>query len=167
MKAIGLLLCISVLLGAAGLCYGVEGGIEVFGGSALKARSGGAQRNMLVGLGATYFGDYGRSYASGFFLEINSASLKNLHSDHVVLSANYAGSILTSNRRFAPFLTAGYSRIVGAGNALNYGAGIDYAIFKKDVHLVRFEVRDYWKLSGIRENIPTFRVGYFFILGGD
>ena len=168
MKIAGSFICVLFVLCTAGLCHGDEGGIEVFGGSSLNDRSGGVLRNMVVGLGATYLGDYGKShFASGCLFEVNSASLKDLHSDHVVVSANYAGSILVENRRISPIITAGYSRIFGAGNALNYGAGIDYLLSRKDLHLVRFEIRNYWTLSGARENIPTFRVGYFIVLGGD
>jgi hypothetical protein len=167
LKTIRSILCIFLLLCTAGLCYGVDGGVEVFGGSSIKDRSGGALRNMQVGLGISMFGDYGKSdFASGYFLEVNSISLKDLHSDHVVFSANYAGSTMPTNR-LRPFFTAGYSRIFGAGNALNYGAGIDYIFSTNDYHAVRFEARNYWKFSGARENNTILRAGYFIFFGGD
>jgi len=60
--------------------------------------------------------------------------------------------------RFEMPLTLGYTRIIGTGNAVNFGAGLDVAL--SDYNGIRFEVRDYFKLSGRKEHNIVFRIAF-------
>jgi hypothetical protein len=60
-------------------------------------------------------------------------------------------------------MTIGYSRIFGTGNALNYGGGIDYWL--DEYHMIRFEIREYRRMSGTRKKDLAFRIGYVFYKG--
>ena len=60
--------------------------------------------------------------------------------------------------RFDLPCTLGYTRMIRTANAVNFGAGLD-VIWGKD-HGIRFEVRDYFKLSGHNEHNVVFRIAY-------
>jgi len=54
-------------------------------------------------------------------------------------------------------LTFGYTRLIGTGNAVNFGAGLD--VFLDRDFGIRFEVRNYLKLSERNEHNLAFRIG--------
>ena len=63
--------------------------------------------------------------------------------------------------RFELPLTLGYTRMIGTGNAVNFGAGLDFIL--SDYNGIRFEVRDYFKLSGRDEHNITFRIAFLHL----
>jgi hypothetical protein len=60
--------------------------------------------------------------------------------------------------RFDLPLNLGYTRMAGVGNAVNFGAGLDVILSKNNG--IRFEARDYYKLSGRNEHNVIFRVAF-------
>ena len=68
---------------------------------------------------------------------------------------------LIKGKRFELPATIGYARMIGTGNAVNFGAGLDF-IFS-DYKGIRFEVRDYLKLSGRDEHNITFRIAFLHL----
>jgi len=60
--------------------------------------------------------------------------------------------------RFDLPLALGYTQIFGSGNAVNFGVGIDAILSEKNG--IRFEVRDYFKLSGSNEHNVVFHVAF-------
>lgn len=88
-----------------------------------------------------------------------------------ILSANYLAPIdlrgAHANLNIArglvlPFLTGGYTRLFGTGNAVNFGAGADLSMGRTSA--IRFEVRDYLRLSGPKQHDVALRVGIVVFL---
>jgi hypothetical protein len=64
--------------------------------------------------------------------------------------------------RVLPFASAGYTRLFGTGNAVNFGGGIDYRL--NESHAIRVEVRDYYSpASGSQHNV-ALRIGWVVYL---
>jgi hypothetical protein len=170
---IRIILLAFAMICAGGFSHGQEGGFLIFGGPGITNQPGDAGKSLHLGAGFSFMDPValGSKYRFnniplGLILELNYAGpLKDLRSGSAVVSTNYAVGFLTETP-FVPFFTVGYSRIFGTGNALNFGGGIDYA-FKDSAHVFRFEVRDYKRFSGARENDVAFRVGYYISFGGD
>jgi hypothetical protein len=70
------------------------------------------------------------------------------------------GTIFWTDRgwKFLPFATAGYSRLFGSGNALNFGGGLDYRL--NEHYAFRIEMRDYYLFASPRQHNIAFRVGW-------
>jgi hypothetical protein len=66
--------------------------------------------------------------------------------------------IVLHPNRLTTFATGGYSRLFGTGNALNFGGGINFYI-KDRMRALRFEVLDYWHISGAKEHNVVLRMG--------
>jgi hypothetical protein len=86
-----------------------------------------------------------------------------------VFSANYRPS-WTLNRSSCvtgacplAFATAGYSRLVGTGNALDFGGGLDY-YFAKSPRALRVEVRDYMTWQAPQQHNVALRIGLVIVL---
>jgi hypothetical protein len=168
MKKVRALLLVIVLMGAINFCHGQEGGIQVFGGTGVTNQPGDGRMSLHMGAGISFIDPvkFGKSIPLGMMFELSFASpYKDFRSGSAVFSANYAGGFWVS-KDYTPFFTVGYSRIFGTGNALNFGGGVDY-MFANYAHVVRFEVRDYKRFSGAKENDVAFRVGYYIFFGGD
>jgi len=56
-----------------------------------------------------------------------------------------------------PFVSSGYTRFFGTGNAINFGGGVDYRL--NNNHAIRFEVRDYYSFSSPGEHNVALRIG--------
>jgi hypothetical protein len=168
--------CFAVMMLAAGVCFGkdygssdfCEGYFTVFGGGGATNPSG----NVLHGsmqLGAdiemtdvvNFKEKSGIPF--GFLLEGGyTGPVNDLVNGSALFSINYVAQFLAARHKpLTAFATAGYTRLFGTGNALNYGGGINVYI-KDQERAIRFEVRDYFRISGAREHSVAFRIGYLF-----
>lgn len=86
-------------------------------------------------------------------------SWSRLRAGSGIFSVNYIPPWrLDKKARFLPFATVGYTRMVATGNALNYGAGLDYRL--NNAHAIRFEVRDCYNPTRPVQHNPAFRIGW-------
>jgi hypothetical protein len=60
-------------------------------------------------------------------------------------------------RKLFPFATAGYTRLFGTGNAVNFGGGFDYRF--NYAHAIRTEVRDYYSFASPTQHNVALRIG--------
>jgi hypothetical protein len=99
----------------------------------------------------------------GFLFEAGAVMpWSHLTSSSAILSANYSAAwSLDKSQRFLPFATVGYSRLFGTGNALNFGAGLDYRL--SDIHAIRVEARDYWVPERSTHDV-ALRIGWVIYL---
>ncbi|MFZ0213863.1 MAG: hypothetical protein WBE20_00815 [Candidatus Acidiferrales bacterium] len=64
--------------------------------------------------------------------------------------------------KFLPFASAGYTRLFGTGNAVNFGGGVDYRLSHADA--IRFELRDYYSPSTPSQHNIGLRIGWVIYL---
>ena len=64
--------------------------------------------------------------------------------------------------RLLPFASAGYTRLFGTGNAVNFGGGFDYRL--SNTRAIRAEVRDYYSFETPRQHNVALRVGLVIYL---
>jgi hypothetical protein len=105
---------------------------------------------------------FGFLLEGGYIGPLNS--LRSPSSGAALFSANY---LVAFHRKFKsidalPFVTGGYTRLFGTGNAVNYGGGVDLVV--KPNRAVRFEVKDYLRLSGPKEHDVALRIGWVIYL---
>jgi hypothetical protein len=69
------------------------------------------------------------------------------------------GSTFWSDRgcKLLPFASAGYTRLFGTGNAINFGAGVDCRL--SQTRAIRAEFRDYYSFSTPTQHNVALRVG--------
>ena len=80
-----------------------------------------------------------------------------------LFSANYlARWKINSKKKFVPFVTTGYSKLSHAGNAINFGAGVEYKLGPTDA--LRIELRDYYAFSEPRKQNLALRLGWIMYL---
>jgi hypothetical protein len=86
-----------------------------------------------------------------------------------VFSANYRPSWTLNRSRCTfgsctlAFATAGYSRLFGTGNGLDFGGGLDY-YFAKYPRALRVEVRDYMTWQAPKQHNLALRIGLVIVL---
>jgi hypothetical protein len=150
----------------ASFCHGQGIGTVISGGSGITNQQGDAHNSLHLSAGLNLMAPMeDKNIPYGLLLELGYAGPpKNFSSGSTVFSSNYIGSFLTS-WDLVPFLTVGYTRILGTGNALNFGGGIDYIFTKYNASGIRFEVRDYMRISGSREKDLAFKIGFIHFLG--
>jgi hypothetical protein len=166
LKTIRIMIWIFFLMCAAAFCHGQGMGLLLSGGSGVTNQPGDSHNSLHISAGFNVMMPMeGDNFPYGLLIELGYAGpAKKFSSGSAVLSANYTASFLTSSD-LVPFLTAGYTRIAGTGNALNFGGGIDYLFTKVSARGIRFEVRDYMRISGARERDLAFKVGIISFLG--
>jgi len=64
--------------------------------------------------------------------------------------------------RFIPFASAGYTRLFGTGNAVNFGGGVDYRL--SNTRAIRAEIRDYYSFSTPTRHNVALRIGLVIYL---
>jgi hypothetical protein len=137
--------------------YDLDGQASVFAGAGAQV----SNRQSLAAwqLGATigivvpntYFG---MSFEGGYV-----GPWSRPRAGSAIFSANYVSQWDSSARsRFKPFLTVGYTRLFGTGNAVNYGAGFDYHLDAS--HAIRIEVRDYYSPTDQIQHNVAVRIGF-------
>jgi hypothetical protein len=87
----------------------------------------------------------------------------NLKSGSALFSANYLVRWkIGPNKKFIPFITTGHSRLFDAGNAINFGGGVEYKLGV--THAIRIEVRDYYAFTEPRRQNIALRIGWVMYL---
>jgi hypothetical protein len=177
MRAVRILICFGVTMFVTGLCFGDDTGnsffapefrFTLFGGAGSTNQSGNATHGSLhLGgslevITAVDF-EHKNKEPFGLILEFGyEGPVNELGAGSALLSVNYAPELVLSNRkRLALFATAGYTRLFGTGNALNYGGGLNF-YNKGGTRALRIEVRDYLRFAGIKEHSVALRIGYLF-----
>lgn len=135
----------------------------IFGGAGTatvgNATHGGAQFGADVEE-APPWGDSRSAIPSGFLLEGGYVAPWNKFSaGSAIFSANYLASFDPSGKsspKFLPFVTAGYTRLFGTGNAINFGGGVDFLVGHSTA--LRVEARDYLRLGGPSEHNVGLRI---------
>ncbi|HET9180597.1 MAG TPA: hypothetical protein VFP59_00570 [Candidatus Angelobacter sp.] len=95
----------------------------------------------------------GYLFEGGYISPANSFSAGS-----AILSLNYLGRFNFSDRPdpgVMTFLTGGYTRLFGTGNAINFGGGLEFKI--TDLTRIRVELRDY-RHSGPAEHNFAIRI---------
>ena len=62
--------------------------------------------------------------------------------------------------KLLPFVSTGYTRLFGTGNAINFGGGLDYRPRPKGHNAIRFEIRDYYAPASPSQHNVAFRIGW-------
>lgn len=104
----------------------------------------------------------GYLFEGGYIGPVNSFSAGS-----ALLSLNYLGKFNFSDQRdpgVMTFLTGGYTRLFGTGNAINFGGGFEFKI--TDRTGLRIEVRDY-RHSGPAEHNFAIRIALVKSLAAD
>jgi hypothetical protein len=84
-----------------------------------------------------------------------------------IFSLNYLGRFRFSDNRDArvtAFITGGYTRMFGTGNAVNFGGGFDFNV--GETTGIRLEIRDY-RQSGTAQHNFAVRLGLLKLIAGD
>lgn len=135
--------------------------VVLFGGTGVNLSKGHSQAatqlGASIGLAPT------NSWA-GFLLEGGYlAPWANFKSGSAFFSANYLVRWkIRTDENIIPFVTTGYSRLFDAGNAINFGGGLEYKLGATDA--IRIEVRDYYAFTEQRKQNPALRVGWVMYL---
>jgi len=155
-----------------GFCFGQDSNnpkLVVFGGAGVTNQSAANHCSLHFGVALEEIPPVKfREFPRGFLFEGGYVGPANaLESGSALFSANYAGAYNTAKAVHSLlFFTGGYTRLFGTGNGVNFGGGIDFLLNKAyATHAsfrprLRFEVRDYLRISGPKEHNVAFRVGF-------
>jgi hypothetical protein len=135
--------------------------VTMFGGAGASLSQGHSQGAMQ--LGASFAVAPTNSWR-GVLLEGGYIGpWANPKTGSALLSANYlARWKISSSKKFVPFVTTGYSKLSHAGNAINFGGGVEYKLGPTDA--LRIEFRDYYAFSEPRKQNLALRVGWVMYL---
>lgn len=95
-----------------------------------------------------YLGPWSRPHTGSAFLSVDYMAAWHFGQNGSGQMANGTPYWTDRGWKILPFASAGYSRLFGSGNAVNFGGGIDYRL--SQTYAIRAEVRDYYSVS-----IPT------------
>jgi hypothetical protein len=143
-----------------GLAYDTFGYANVFVGPMLNTGGGGTRVGGTSGVTAGLFHVKPLTSGAGVapVLELGLIGpIPHGHSADGMVSLNGVFETFLPNSNALPFLTAGFTRIFATGNALNFGIGFDHGIGKSD-RMIRFELRDYYQVSGTQQHLIVLRV---------
>lgn len=109
-----------------------------------------------------YLGPTSRLKSGSAFLSTNYVTSWAIGPSGKGQTAN--GKPYWSDRKWKllPFASAGYTRLFGTGNAINFGGGLDYRPNPNEA--IRFEVRDYYSFAQAGAHNIGFRVGWVLYL---
>jgi hypothetical protein len=104
-----------------------------------------------------YLGPWSKPHIGSAFLSVDYMSAWHFGPSGSGRTAN--GTRYWSDRgwKLLPFASAGYTRLFGTGNAVNFGGGIDYRL--NNTRAIRLEVRDYYSPSTPAQHNVALRVG--------
>jgi hypothetical protein len=170
MKTFRTVILLEITMFITGHCFGadLEPAMELstFGGVGVVHQSPTNHGAIQFGIDIRLLNHFGNRIPNGFLFETGYAGpIKHFDSGAALVSTNYVGSIRIKKADwpytgFHLFFTGGYTRLFKTGNAINYGAGVDYIIEQGSG--IRIEARDYWKLSNRMEHNTALRVSYVF-----
>jgi hypothetical protein len=109
-----------------------------------------------------YLGPWSKPHTGSAFLSTNYMAAWSFSENGKGRTAN--GSQYWADRgwKLLPFATAGYTRLFGTGNAVNFGGGIDYRL--SETQAIRMEVRDYYSFSSPAQHNIGLRIGFVIYL---
>jgi len=109
-----------------------------------------------------YLGPWSKPHTGSAFLSTNYMAAWSFGENGKGRTAN--GSQYWADRgwKLLPFATAGYTRLFGTGNAVNFGGGIDYRL--SETQAIRMEVRDYYSFSSPAQHNIGLRIGFVIYL---
>jgi hypothetical protein len=132
--------------------------IAIFAGVGMTNRSAVTNSSIHLGVSMEGLAQRGAFWQGGLSEVGYIGPINSLGHGSAIFSVNYKGAFNHGNSsRLFPFFTGGYTRLFGTGNAVNYGFGVDVPFHKSKA--LRFEVRDYLRLSGFEEHNVAFRSG--------
>ncbi len=109
-----------------------------------------------------YLGPWSKPYTGSAFLSANYMAAWSFGQKGEGRTANGTPYWADRNWKLLPFATAGYTRLFGTGNAVNYGGGIDYRLSQN--YAIRAEVRDYYSFSSPAQHNIGLRIGLVIYL---
>lgn len=109
-----------------------------------------------------YLGPWSKPHIGSAFVSVDYMAAWNLGPSGSGRTTN--GSRYWSDRgwKLLPFASAGYTRLFGTGNAVNFGGGFDYRL--SNMRAIRVEVRDYYSPSAPAQHNVALRVGLVIYL---
>ena len=135
----------------------------LFGGAGIVNAGNVTQGGMQFGADVEAAPPWSRmrsGFPTGFLLEGGYAGPWNRFSaGSAIFSANYMASFDTTENgqpKHLPFVTAGYTRLFGTGNGVNFGGGLDF--LRGGSFAFRVELRDYLRVSGPTEHNLAIRI---------
>lgn len=138
--------------------------VVVFGGAGAAVASGVTQGGLQFGADVEATAPWSRTrsgFPTGFLLEGGYAGPWNSFSaGSALFSGNYMAAFdfsSNSQPKYLPFVTGGYTRLFGTGNAVNFGGGMD--LLRGNSLALRVELRDYLRVSGSAQHNLALRIG--------
>lgn len=135
----------------------------LFGGAGIASNANVTQGGFQFGADVEAAPPWSRTrsgFPTGFLLEGGYVGPWNRFSaGSAIFSGNYMAAFDTTTNgqpRFLPFVTAGYTRLFGTGNGVNFGGGIDF--LHGGSVAFRVEVRDYLRVTGPTEHNLAIRI---------
>jgi len=105
-----------------------------------------------------YLGSWSRPHTGSAFLSADYMAAWSFGQKGSGRTANGKPYWADRGWKLLPFASAGYTRLFGTGNAVNFGGGIDYRL--SHTHAIRFEVRDYYSFSTPAQHNVALRIGF-------
>jgi hypothetical protein len=160
-----------VMLFLPSLASGQDGrlpNVALFGGAGITNASGPVHASVQFGADLDQAVPWSHSrpiFPVGYLLEGGYIGpVSSFSAGSALLSLNYLAKFNFSEKiepRVTPFITGGYTRLFGTGNAINFGGGLDLRIAARTG--LRFEVRDY-RQTGTAEHNFAIRIALLKIL---
>lgn len=105
---------------------------------------------------AGYLGPWSKPHIGSAFLSVDYMAAWNLGPSGSGRTAKGTHYWSDHGWKLLPFASAGYTRLFGTGNAVNFGGGVDYRLSNN--RAIRIEVRDYYSPSAAQHNV-ALRIG--------
>jgi hypothetical protein len=109
-----------------------------------------------------YLGPWSRPHNGSAFLSVDYMAAWNFGQKGTGRTSNGTPYWADRGSRFLPFASAGYTRLFGTGNAVNFGGGIDYRL--SQTRAIRAELRDYYSFSTPAQHNIALRIGLVIYL---
>jgi hypothetical protein len=109
-----------------------------------------------------YLGPYSRLHAGSAFASVDYMTSFG----EKAKGRTRSGTPYWSDRgwKLLPFASAGYTKLFGTGNAVNFGGGFEYRLPNK-ISAIRAEVRDYYSFSTPPQHNVALRIGFVIYIG--
>jgi hypothetical protein len=112
--------------------------------------------------GGGYLSPWSKPHTGSAFLSANYMAAWSFGENGKGRTANGSQCWADRGWKLLPFATAGYTRLFGTGNAVNFGGGIDYRL--SQIQAIRMEVRDYYSFSSPAQHNIGLRIGFVIYL---
>jgi len=110
-----------------------------------------------LGFEGGYLGPWARIDAGSAFMSLDYMAAWSL--GQKAKGRTRDGTPMWADRgwKLLPFASAGYTRLFGTGNAVNFGGGFDYRL--SHTRAIRAEIRDYYSFSTPHQHNVALRIG--------